>query len=163
MFNRLKRILVTGATGQIGTELMPELRKKYGKERVLAAGHSKAPAEQLLSSGPFENLDVTDKLALEKIVRMQEPNTVYHLAGVLSATGENNPELAWRVNMNGLHNILEVAREQNVERVFWPSSIAVFGPGVPRKNTPQDTPLIPRTIYGVTKVAGELLCNYYFV
>lgn len=162
MVNRLKRILVTGATGQIGTELIPELRKKYGKESVLAAGHSKKPAEELLSSGPFENLDVTDKLAVEKIVRMHNADTVYHLAGVLSAVGENNPELAWRVNMNGLHNVLEVAREQNVERVFWPSSIAVFGPGVPRKNTPQETPLIPRTIYGVTKVAGELLCNYYF-
>ena len=162
MFNLLKRILVTGATGQIGSELIPELRKKYGKESVLAGGHSKAPGEELLSSGPFENLDVRDKLAVEKMVRKHNADTVYHLAGVLSAAGENNPQLAWRVNLDGLHNVLEVAREQNVERVFWPSSIAVFGPGVPRKNTPQQTPLIPRTIYGVTKVAGELLCNYYF-
>lgn len=157
----MRKILVTGATGQIGSELTIELRKKYGKENVVAAGHKRAPSDKLLHSGPFEYVDVTNKQSIEKVVQKYQIDTIYHLAAILSAVGEENPQLAWNVNMNSLYNVLEIARE-NMLKIFWPSSIAVFGPEAPRINTPQDTILIPRTIYGVTKVAGELLCNYYF-
>ena len=157
-----EKILVTGATGQIGSELTLKLRKKYGNDNVVAAGHKRKPSEKLLESGPFVYLDVTDKEAIGKVVKEYEIDTIYHLAAVLSAIGEEKPQLAWHVNINGLYNVLEVTREHGVQRVFWPSSIAVFGPEAPRVNTPQNTVLIPRTVYGVTKVAGELLCNYYF-
>jgi nucleoside-diphosphate-sugar epimerase len=158
----MKRILVTGATGQIGSELTLELRKKYGGDNVVAAGHKRKPSEKLLESGPFEYVDTTSKENIEEVVEKYDVDTIYHLAAVLSASGEENPQLAWNVNINGLYNVLEVARKYDLVRIFWPSSIAVFGPEAPRVNTPQDTILIPRTIYGVTKVAGELLCNYYF-
>jgi nucleoside-diphosphate-sugar epimerase len=158
----MKRILITGATGQIGSELTIELRKRYGGDNVVAAGHKRKPSGKLLESGPFEFIDTSDRESIKKIVEKYEIDTIYHLAAVLSATGEENPQLAWHVNMDGLYNMLEVAREQDVTKVFWPSSIAVFGPEAPRVNTPQNTVLIPRTMYGVTKVAGELLCNYYF-
>jgi nucleoside-diphosphate-sugar epimerase len=158
----MKKILVTGATGQIGSELTIELRRKYGKDRVVAAGHKKEPGKKLLESGPYESLDIADRESLQKIIRNYNIDTVYHLAAILSATGEESPQLAWHVNMGGLFNVLEVARENNLTRVFWPSSIAVFGPEAPRINTPQNTVLIPTTMYGITKVAGELLCNYYF-
>jgi nucleoside-diphosphate-sugar epimerase len=159
----MKRILVTGATGQIGSELTIELRKRYGGNNVIAAGHRGKPSEKLFSSGPFEYLDVTQKGNVEKVVEEYDIDTIYHLAAVLSVLGEQKPQLAWDVNINGLYNVLEVARERNMVRVFWPSSIAVFGPETPRVNTPQNTVLIPKTMYGVTKVAGELLCNYYFI
>jgi nucleoside-diphosphate-sugar epimerase len=158
----MKKILVTGATGQIGSELAIELRKKYGKDNVVAAGHKRVPSDKLLHSGPFEYVDVTDKQSIEKIVEKYGVDTVYHLAAVLSAVGEENPQLAWNINMNSLYNVLEIAREHKLTRIFWPSSIAVFSPEAPRIKTPQDTVLIPRTMYGITKVAGELLCNYYF-
>jgi len=158
----MKRILITGATGQIGSELTIELRKRYGGDNVVAAGHKRKPSGKLLESGPFEFIDTSDRESIKKIVEKYEIDTIYHLAAVLSVTGEENPPLAWHVNMDGLYNMLEVAREQDVTKVFWPSSIAVFGPEAPRVNTPQNTVLIPRTMYGVTKVAGELLCNYYF-
>jgi len=157
-----KRILVTGATGQIGSELMLELRKKYGKDNVVAAGHKRKPSEKLAESGPFEFVDTTNKENIVALVKKYGIDTIYHLAAVLSATGEENPQLAWHVNMDGLYNVLETAREQKITRVFWPSSIAVFGSEAPRVNTPQNAVLIPQTMYGVTKVAGELLCNYYF-
>lgn len=158
---KMKRLLVIGATGQIGSELTLALRTKYGGNNVIAAGHRRKPSDKLQSSGPFIFLDVTDKKSVHEIIMDYEIDTIYLLATVLSAVGEQNPQLAWAVNMEGLHNILELAREHKILRVFWPSSIAVFGPETPRDNTPQDTILIPRTIYGVTKVAGELLCNYY--
>lgn len=158
----MKKILVTGATGQIGSELTIELRNKYGKDNVIAAGHKRKPTGKLLDSGPFEHIDATDKENIAKIVKKYDVDTIYHLAAVLSAVGEENPQLAWRVNMDGLYNVLEVAREHNLVRIFWPSSIAVFGLKAPRVNTPQDAVLIPGTVYGVTKVAGELLCNYYY-
>jgi nucleoside-diphosphate-sugar epimerase len=158
----MTKILVTGATGQIGSELTLELRSRYGHENIIATGHSRGPSRSLLESGTFEYIDVTNREGLLNIIRKYDIDTIYHLAAVLSATGEKNPQLAWSVNMGGLYNVLEVAREGGVGKVFWPSSIAVFGEGAPRLNTPQDTVLVPSTIYGITKVAGELLCNYYF-
>mgnify|MGYP001071331752 CR=1 FL=1 len=159
----MRRILVTGATGQIGSELAMELRRKYGSHNVIAAGHKRKPSDKLFQSGPFEYVDVTDGESIEKVVRKYDIDTIYHLAAILSAVGEENPQLAWNVNMHSLYQVLEIAREYRLVRVFWPSSIAVFGPEAPRLNTPQDAVLRPRTMYGVTKVAGELLCNYYFV
>jgi nucleoside-diphosphate-sugar epimerase len=160
---KTEKILVTGATGQIGSELTLELRRKYGGDNVIAVGHSRKPSDELSRSGPFEFVDAGEKESVEKIVEKYGVDTVYHLAAVLSATGEQNPQLAWNVNMGSLYNVLEIAREHNLFRVFWPSSIAAFGPSAPRVKTSQETVLIPSTIYGVTKVAGELLCNYYFL
>ena len=157
------RILVTGATGQIGSELTIMLRKRYGKDNVIAAGHKRKPSEKLSESGPFEYVDTTNGENIEKVVKKHDIDTIYHLAAVLSAVGEEKPQSAWHINMDGLYNVLEVAREHGVTRVFWPSSIAAFGPDAPRVNTPQDAVLIPRSMYGVTKVSGELLCNYYFM
>ena len=159
----MKKILVTGATGQIGSELVVELRKKCGHDNVVAVGHKRPPSGALLDSGPFESVDLADMQAAEKLVKKYDADTVYHLAAVLSATGEQNPQLAWNVNMGSLINILEIARTHGLTRVFWPSSIAVFGPSSPRKNTPQEAVLLPTTMYGVSKVSGELLCNYYFL
>jgi nucleoside-diphosphate-sugar epimerase len=139
-----------------------ELRKKHGKDNVVAAGHKRKPSEKLSETGPFEYVDTTNRENIEKVVKKHDIDMIYHLAAVLSAVGEENPQLAWRVNMDGLYNILEVSREHNVVKVFWPSSVAAFGPDAPRINTPQDAVLIPRSMYGVTKVSGELLCNYYF-
>ena len=139
-----------------------ELRKKHGKDNVVAAGHKRKPSEKLSETGPFEYVDTTNRENVEKIVKKHDIDMIYHLAAVLSAVGEENPQLAWQVNMDGLYNILEVSRERGVTEVFWPSSIAAFGPEAPRFNTPQGAVLIPRSMYGVTKVSGELLCNYYF-
>jgi len=158
----MKRILVTGATGQIGSELVPELRRIYGGENVVVGVHRRPPSEDLKESGPFEKVDVTDKESIEKAVEKYDIDTIYHMAAVLSAVGEKNPWVAWDVNINGTYNGLENAREHDVFRVFHPSSIAVFGPETPRENTPQETVLKPRTMYGLTKVANELLDNYYF-
>ena len=160
--SEMKRILVTGAVGQIGSELTMELRQRYGHENVVATGHRTKPSEKLRQSGPFEFIDVTRRETVEEVVEKYDIDTIYHLAALLSAIGEEKPHLAWDVNINGLYNILEVAREHNMTRVFCPSSIAVFGPETPRDNTPQETILRPMTMYGVTKVAGELLCDYYF-
>jgi nucleoside-diphosphate-sugar epimerase len=155
------RILVTGAVGQIGSELTMALRERYGGENVVAAGHKTEPEPALRDSGPFVTIYVTRRETIEEVVDRYHIDTVYHMAAVLSAAGEMNPQLAWRVNLDGLYTILEVAREHGVSRVFWPSSIAVFGPDTPRDHTPQETILRPTTMYGVTKVAGELLCDYY--
>lgn len=155
------RILVTGAVGQIGSELTLELRKRYGAENVVATGHRTRPGSKLNESGPFEFIDVTRRESVEAVVDQYGIDTIYHMAAILSAVGEEKPLLAWDVNMNGLHNILEIARERQMARVFCPSSIAVFGPETPREQTPQETILRPTTMYGVSKVAGELLCNYY--
>lgn len=157
----MKKIIVTGATGQIGTELVTELRRKYGANYVLATGLSK-PNDDLMASGPYKELDVTNKDMIDKLVTTFKPDTIFHLAGILSAVGEKNPELAWNVNINGLKNVLDVARDRKIKKIFWPSSIAAFGPTTPRDNTPQHTILEPTTIYGATKIAGELLCQYYF-
>ena len=155
-------ILVTGAVGQIGSELTMALRARYGPENVIAAGHRTPPGPELRDSGPFEFIDVTQREDLEQVVRRYSVQTIYHMAAILSAVGEQRPHLCWEVNMDGLRNILEVAREHGRLRLFCPSSIAVFGPDTPRHHTPQETVLRPTTMYGVTKVAGELLCEYYW-
>ena len=156
----MKRILVTGATGQIGSELTLALRERYGNENVVAAGHKRKPTEELLNSGPFEIIDCGMISTVEKVVKKYKIDAIYHLAAILSAVAEANPKLAWDVNINGLCNILDVAREHGCA-VFTPSSIGAFGPNTPKDNTPQDTIQRPNTMYGVTKVAGELLCDYY--
>jgi len=158
----MNKILVTGACGQIGSELTMALRQKYGNENVVATGHKTKPGPTLRDSGPFEFIDVTRRETVEEVVDRYNIDTIYHMAAILSAVGEQNPHLAWDVNINGLYNILEIARERELTRVFCPSSIAVFGPETPRDNTPQETVLRPTTMYGITKVAGELLCDYYF-
>ncbi len=160
--SKMQNILVTGAVGQIGSELTMELRQRYGHDNVVATGHRTKPSEKLRTSGPFEFIDVTRRETVEEVVEKYNIDTIYHLAAILSAVGEEKPQLAWDVNINGLYNILEVARERELTRVFCPSSIAAFGPETPRDNTPQETILRPTTMYGVTKVAGELLCDYYF-
>lgn len=160
MTSETNTILVTGAAGQIGSELVPALRKLFGNERVVASDVVQ-PEAKLLESGPFERLDVTSRQELSQIIKKYGIKTIYHLAAILSATGEKNPQKAWEVNINGLYNVLEASRELGVKQVFCPSSIAVFGPATPRIKTPQDTILSPTTMYGVTKVAGEHLCDYY--
>lgn len=156
-----EKVLITGATGQVGSELVIDLRKKLGGENVIAAGHSSAPNKDIIDTGPYETVDATDKSALQSLIEKYKANTVYHLVGILSANGEKNPDLAWKVNMESLKNVLDLARDMEL-RVFWPSSIAVFGPTTPKIDTPQKTILEPSTIYGVSKVSGELLANYYF-
>jgi nucleoside-diphosphate-sugar epimerase len=157
----MKRILVTGAVGQIGSELTLALRDRYGAENVVAGFHHTGPTPQLRDSGPLARLDVTDRARLEEVVDKYRIDTIFHMAAILSAVGEEKPNLAWHVNIDGLYNVLEVARTQEMTRVFVPSSIAVFGPETPRDPAPQETVLRPTTMYGVTKVAGELLGNYY--
>ena len=158
----MKKILVTGSVGQIGSELTMVLREKYGNDNVVACGRKTKPSEKLLNSGPYEYIDITDRETVEKVVKKYDIDTIYNMAAILSAVGEEKPLLCWNVNINGLYNILEIAREYEMTRVFVPSSIAVFGPETPRINTPQETVLKPKTMYGVTKVAGELLGDYYF-
>ena len=159
---KMKKILVTGSVGQIGSELTMALREKYGNDNVLACGRKTKPSDQLLNSGPFEFIDITNKSSIEKVVKDYDIDTIYNMAAILSAVGEERPLLCWNVNINGLYNIIEIAHEFDMTKVFVPSSIAVFGPETPKKNTPQETILKPKTMYGVTKVAGELLGDYYF-
>lgn len=159
----MSKILVTGALGQIGSELIPRLREKYGAENVIAVGHHKEPDEEFKNAGPFEMADIRNKEELRALIEKYQIDTIYHLVGVLSAVGEKKPDLAWDVNMNSLKNVLDLAVEYKIEKMFWPSSIAAFGPTTPLYDTPQKTVLEPTTMYGVTKVAGELLCQYYFV
>lgn len=151
-------ILVLGANGQIGTELVTALRAKYGESRVVASD-IRQPASP---TAPFELLDITDADAAKVIITKYKVTQIYHLAAILSATGEKNPRLAWDINMNGLLNILEASVELGVKKVFWPSSIAVFGKNSPKRLTPQYAVTDPDTIYGISKLAGERWCSYYY-
>lgn len=156
----MPEILVTGAFGQIGTELMAALRARYGVDNVLATGR-RVPDIGAGTLDPAEALDVTDPAALAEIISLNRIRVIYHLAARLSAVAEHDPQEAWRINVDGLRNVLEAARQAEVKQVFWPSSIAVFGPETQREQTPQDTVTRPTTVYGIAKVAGELLCDYY--
>lgn len=158
----MERILVTGAVGQIGSELVEALREKYGNENVVAAGHKTKPTKEMKEAGPFEFINVVDKDSVEKVIKKYNIDTIYHLAAILSAIGEEKPQLAFQVNIIGLYSVLELGREYKLKRIMVPSSIAAFGPDTPKKDTPNETVLRPTTMYGVSKVAGELLCNYYF-
>ncbi len=158
----MKRLLVTGAVGQIGSELTLALRQRYGADNVVATGRKTAPSPELKDSGPFYFIDVARRETLEEVVRKHNIDTIVHMAAILSAVGEKDPMRCWDVNMNGTLVVLECARDHEMARVIIPSSIAAFGPETPRVNTPNDTILKPRTMYGITKVAGELLGDYYF-
>ncbi len=155
------KILVIGASGQIGVELTLSLRKIYGNNNVIASD-LREQNPLLSNSGPYVSLDVMNKEMLHVQVIRQGITQIYLLAAILSATGEKNPNLAWNLNMQGLLNVLDIAREEQVEKVFWPSSIAVFGPTSPRQNCPQQTVIEPVTVYGISKYAGEFWCNYYY-
>lgn len=157
----MKRIMITGALGQIGTELVARCREIYGNENVLATDIREPEANTIVAAGPFEILDVTDADKMVQLVESFKPDTLMHMAALLSATCEQNPLLAWNLNMGGLVNALEAAREYNLQ-FFTPSSIGAFGPDTPKKNTAQVTIQRPNTMYGVNKVSGELLCDYYF-
>lgn len=155
----MKKILVTGAFGQIGSELVPALQKEFGEDNIVAVGHKNIPEN---FSGILEHAEITNPQQVKALFNKYDFHTVYHLVSLLSATGEKNPDLCWDINMEGLKTILDIAKEKQL-KVFWPSSIAAFGPTTPRTNTPQQTVLEPTTMYGVTKVSGELLCQYYFL
>jgi len=156
-----ERILIIGANGQFGTELTEALRGGYGGPQVVASD-VQTPPQGAGEEGPFEIVNVLDGGRLYEIIRKYNITQVYHLAALLSATGEKKPKPAWDLNINGLLNVLDIAREGGVRKVFWPSTIAVFGPGTPRQCTPQHTVTDPNTVYGISKLAGEGWCNYYF-
>lgn len=155
-------IIVIGSNGQIGTELVNELRKIHGGNNVVATD-IKEPSYDILNGGPFEISDVLDKAGLQAIFEKYKPTQIYLLAALLSAVGEQKPKKAWELNMEGLINVLDFALSYGVKKVYWPSSIAVFGPNSPKQNTPQYCVMDPNTIYGISKLAGERWCEYYFL
>ena len=161
MPNRNEKILVVGACGQIGVELTLQLRKMYGEAAVIASD-LREEHPLLKGSGPYISLDIMNKETLHVLVLRYNITQVYLLAAILSATGEKNPLLAWHINMQSLLNVLDVAKEENLHKVYWPSSIAVFGPSTPKIDTAQHTVIEPSTIYGISKYAGELWCDYYY-
>lgn len=157
----MRKVLVTGALGQIGTELTRELRRRYGSDNVIATGRRHPPETAPKDIGRFEALNVTDRKAIDRTFASHGIDTVFHLAAVLSAKGEEDPQQAWVVNIEGLRNVLDASHAHGIKQIFWPSSIAVFGPDTPRERTPQLTVMRPNTMYGITKTTGELLCDYY--
>lgn len=154
-----EKILIIGSSGQIGTELTEKLQEKYGIENVVAADIRK----QFNHKGLFEELDILDEAGLNDIVSNHSITQVYLLAALLSANAEKNPQFAWKLNMNSLFNVLDLAKEKKIKKVYWPSSIAVFGPSTPKENVPQTAVMEPSTVYGVSKLAGERWCEYYFM
>ncbi|MEX0291664.1 MAG: NAD-dependent epimerase/dehydratase family protein [Flavobacteriaceae bacterium] len=155
-----KSVLILGACGQIGTELTFALRERYGSEQVIASDIREG-GENLMTNGPFELLDATNYEAIEDVVMHYEIEEVYLMAAMLSATSEKFPMRAWNLNMNSLFNVLNLAKENKIAKIFWPSSIAVFGPNTPSENTPQNTIMEPSTVYGISKQSGERWCAYY--
>ncbi len=155
------RILILGACGQIGTELTAALRQKYGNHKVIASDIREGDTA-MMQNGPFEIVDATNYENLENIVIQYEISEVYLMAAMLSATAEKFPAKAWQLNMSSLFNVLNLAKDKKIEKIFWPSSIAVFGPTTPKINTPQRTVMEPSTVYGISKQAGERWCEYYF-
>ena len=153
-------ILIIGACGQIGTELTQKLRETYGENNVIASDIREGN-DEMMNSGPFEILDATDKDGILKVVQKYEVTQVYLMAAMLSATGEKFPHKAWELNMTSLLAVLDLAKEKHIKQVYWPSSIASFGPTSPKINTPQQTVMEPTTVYGISKLAGEHWCNYY--
>ena len=156
-----KSILILGACGQIGTELTFALRERYGNENVVASDIREGN-DEIMASGPFEILDATNYDAIEDVIMYYEIDEVYLMAAMLSATAEKFPMRAWNLNMNSLFNVLNLAKEKKISKIFWPSSIAVFGPNTPKENTPQNTIMEPSTVYGISKQSGERWCSYYF-
>ncbi len=156
-----EKILVIGASGQIGVELTLALRKIYGDANVVASD-LREENDLLKGTGPYVSLDVMNKEMLHVQIIRQNITQIYLLAAILSATGEKNPGLAWNLNMQSLLNVLDISREENIKKVYWPSSIAVFGPTSPKHNSPQQTIIEPTTVYGISKFAGEFWCNYFF-
>jgi nucleoside-diphosphate-sugar epimerase len=155
-------VLVIGACGQVGSELVPALRDIYGDSHVIASD-IQTPTNPVFEAGPFEHLDVLDVQRLVQIIEQYRPTHIYHLAALLSATAERQPLFGWKLNMEGLFNLLNLARdEEGIRRIYWPSSIAAFGPHTPRFDTPQYTVMDPTTVYGISKLAGELQAQYYF-
>jgi len=157
----MEKILVIGSSGQIGTELVAELRARYGEMNVVASDLKPATPENT-AIGPYEQLDALDKDKVFEVVKRHKVTQVYLLAALLSATAEQNPMFAWKLNMESLFHVLELAREKHIQKIYWPSSIAVFGLTTPRENTPQYTVIEPTTIYGISKQAGERWCEWYF-
>ncbi|MFY7667528.1 MAG: NAD-dependent epimerase/dehydratase family protein [Crocinitomicaceae bacterium] len=157
----MSEIIVIGAGGQIGTELVIELRKRFGSQNVVASDLGEV-CPPLLDGGPYKQLDILNREAVRSFIIENGIKQVYLLAALLSATAEKNPEFAWRLNMEGLFTILDLAKEGHIDRIFWPSSIAVFGPTTPPDKTPQHTIMEPTTVYGISKQAGERWCEYYF-
>jgi nucleoside-diphosphate-sugar epimerase len=153
-------ILIIGASGQIGNELTQELRSVYGNDNVIGSDIREG-SEEMMTSGPFEIIDATDKEAVLRVVKKYNVSQVYLLAAMLSVTAEQFPKKAWDLNMNSLLGVLDLAKEKHIKQVYWPSSIAVFGPTTPKENTPQKTIMEPSTVYGISKLAGEFWCNYY--
>lgn len=157
----MEKILVIGCAGQIGSELTVELRKLFGDSNVVATDIRQGCAD-IIETGPFEILDVLDAKRLGEVVNQYGITQIYHLAAILSGNAEKKPLLSWEINMKSLMNVLELAREMKLHKIFWPSSIAVFGPSTPRKNTPQDCIMDPNTVYGISKLAGERWIEYYY-
>ena len=153
-------ILIIGASGQIGTELTQKLRTIYGNNSIIASDIREGNNE-MMNSGPFEILDATDKEGILRVVQKYKVTQIYLLAAMLSATAEQHPQKAWDLNMNSLLAVLDLAKEKHIKQVYWPSSIAVFGPTTPKENTPQKTIMEPSTVYGISKISGEFWCNYY--
>ena len=158
----MQRILVTGAAGQIGSELVPELRQRYGNDNVIAAGHHTPLPADVRQAGPCTTIDVSDYAQIDRAIKAYQIDTIYHLSSILSALAEQRRQVAYRVNIQGLYNILEAAADNGLERLIIPSSIAAFGPDTPGDRTPNETIQKPNTLYGISKVFGELMGNYYF-